>query len=94
MGLDTLAPASGAQDMRTPGATFGAESVSLTAEQNGPHAHSGIPQVSSVGRASGNPTAARIDSQSGGSTDSSGASAPHQNLPPEIVVNFIVRALP
>lgn len=54
------------------------------------HSHGGIPSMSDVSRGTGNASASRtISSVQSGST---GGGGPHNNLPPEIVVNFVVRA--
>lgn len=72
--------------------TGGAETVALTAAQNGPHAHdytdrsSGVTLVATVGSG---PQNGPFTNQTG----SSGTGAPHENMPPYAAVNVFVKAL-
>jgi microcystin-dependent protein len=69
------------------GATGGAETVSLTAAQNGQHTHGGIP-VDIISVNGGYAVAAAGTT---GTTSSSGSGSPHQNMPPVVVSNFIIK---
>lgn len=74
------------------GATGGAETVSLTAAQNGPHTHdytdrsSGLTLVATVGAG---PQNGPFTNQTG----SSGTGAPHENMPPYYAANVYIKAL-
>jgi len=81
----------------TPGASGGAQSVSLTAAQNGPHTHgpgggaTSFRQIGAAGRimqfSAGNPDAQEIDSAT---TASSGSGTAHLNVQPTVVLPIII----
>jgi len=73
------------------GASGGAETVSLSAAQNGAHSHT----FSYTGGASAENAGASgggcVPSGGGGSTSSEGSGTAHQNTPPALVLNFIIK---
>lgn len=67
----------------------GAETVSLTSAQNGPHTHT-IPQMTTGPLQTGGGFAWAPLAGSW-TTSSSGSGSPHENMPPFAAVNFIIR---
>lgn len=74
----------------TAGSTGGAETHSLTANQNGPHTHSFYTNASG-GTVGNNATFGGTDSVANGAMTSSGLGTAHNNLQPYIVVYMWVR---
>lgn len=74
------------------GNSGGAESVALTAAQNGDHTHATIPGYQASGVKSGS---GRLGFLNGGSTQTGGvtggAGQPHNNIQPSLVMNWIIK---
>ncbi len=79
---------------RNRGATGGAETVALTTAQLPPHIHR-VPQLFAEDVAAGTTATVAGDSYSTATVDtgSTGGGAAHENMPPFVTVNYIIKAL-
>lgn len=82
----------GAGDKYTPGATGGAEEVTLTVDQMPSHTHD-VPNIPFAGStmqySNGTPTTPRYSTTDKKTSTSSGGSKPHTNMPPYYALYFI-----
>lgn len=79
----------------TVGNVGGAESVSLTSDQNGDHTHASVPGLAinriSVSGGSGHPYTFTVGGPTATGTVNGGAGNPHNNVQPSVVMNWIIK---
>ncbi|MGH8431391.1 MAG: hypothetical protein ACREUF_13415, partial [Solimonas sp.] len=79
----------------SPGATGGEHAHALTAAENGPHAHNATAgtnfALANAGTAYGFTTGSGNYIGYSSTTDPSGSGAPHNNVPPALMTNYIIK---